>query len=245
MSTTLGNILGILRRRWPLILIAGLVAAGLGIALESQQPETFTAQAMLQTDAQALRTYPEITGVDAFLAQLQGETFAEQVAEAAGLPSDLGGGSIAAYALGSTGQIAVDFTSVDKDAVEHVAPVLHDVALARFREVNSTALARVRAIAQEDAAALDEITALLAETTGRDRIGGRVSVWSLRNAKLIHDEQLRAYENAYTAVGEVTTSTTISQPELRTALGALLLGLVAGAVVALAAERLSGAPKAA
>jgi predicted MarR family transcription regulator len=243
MSNTLGNILGILRRRWPLILIAGLVAVALGVAVESQQPETFTAQARVQADSRALAAYPEITGVDAFLAELQGDAFSQQVAEAAGLPSDLEGGSIAAYALGSTGQIAVDFTSADKDVVGQVAPVLHDVALARFREVNSTALTRVRAIAQEDAAALDEITRLLEELTGPDRIGGRVSVWSMRNTKVIHDEQLRAYENAYTATGEVTTSATISKPELRTALGALILGLVAGAVVALAAERLSGAPK--
>ncbi len=245
MSTTFGTILDVLRRRWPLIVVAGLVAAALGFALESGQPETFTAQAVLQADVQALRVYPEITGIDALLAELQSEAFSQQVAEAAGLPSDLEGGSLAAYALGSTGQIAVDFTSVDEDAVDKVAPVLQDAALDRFRDVNKVALARVRTIADEDAAALDEITQLLSETTGKDRIAGRMSVWSLRNTKVLHDEQLRAYENAYTATGEVTTSKTISQPELRTALGALLLGLVAGAVVALAAERLSGAPKAA
>ncbi len=241
MSNTLGGILGILRRRWPLIVVAGLVAAALGVALESRQPETFTARAIVQSDKRALAAYPEITGVDAFLAELQGEAFSRQVAEAAGLPSDLNGGSFAAYALGSTGQIAVDFTSADEATVEQVAPVLEDATLARFREVNRAALARVRSIAEEDAAALDEITRLLPDTTGGDRIAGRVSVWSLRNAKTVHDEQLRAYENAYTPTGEVTTEKTISQPELRTALGALLLGLVAGAVVALAAERLSGA----
>lgn len=243
MSNTVGSILGILRRRWPLIVVAGLVAAALGVALESRQPDTFTAQAIVQTNARALTTYPEITGVDAFLAELQGEVFSRQVAEAAGLPSDLDGGSLAAYALGSTGQIAVDFTSADEAAVEQVASVLQDAALARFREVNGVALARVRAIANEDAAALDEITRLLPETTGGDRIAGRVWVWSLRNAKTLHDEQLQAYENAYTATGQITTNKTISQPELRTALGALLLGLVAGVVVALAAERLTGAPR--
>ncbi|HZL04942.1 MAG TPA: hypothetical protein VFE45_05930 [Coriobacteriia bacterium] len=243
MSNAVGSILGILRRRWPLIVVAGLVAAAFGVALESQQPDTFTAQAIVQTDKRALAAYPEITGVDAFLAELQGEAFSQQVAEAAGLPSDLEGGSLTAYALGSTGQIAVDFTSADEAVVEQVAPVLQDAALARFREVNRVALARVRAVAEEDAAALDEITQLLAETTVEDRIAGRVSVWTLRNAKTLHDEQLRAYEEAYTAAGAVTTTKTVSQPALRTALGALLLGLAAGAVVALAAEQLAGAPK--
>lgn len=243
MSNTVGSILGILRRRWPLIVVAGLVAAALGVALESRQPDTFTAQAIVQADTRALTAYPEITGVDAFLAELQGEAFSRQVAEAAGLPSDLEGGSLAAYALGSTGQIAVDFTSAHEDVVEQVAPILQDAALARFREVNGAALARVRSIAEEDAAALDEITRLLPETAGGDRIAGRVAVWSLRNTKTLHDEQLRAYENAYAATGDATTNKTISQPELRTALGALLLGLAAGAAVALLAEWMSGAPQ--
>jgi len=240
MSKTFGSLLGILRRRWPLIVVAGLVAAALGVALEARQPDTFTAQAKLQADTRALATYPELTGVDAFLAELQEEAFSLDVAEAAGLPSDLEGGSLTAYALGSTGQIAVDFTSADEAVVKKVAPVLQDAALARFRNANKAALARVRTIAEEDAATLDEITQLLGETTGKDRIAGRMSVWSLRNTKILHDEQLRAYENAYTATGEVTTTKTISQPEVRTALGALLLGLVAGAVVALAAEQLAG-----
>ena len=244
MSKRFGSALDVFRRRWPLILVAGLVALVLGVALESRQPDTFTAQARIQADTRALATYPELTGVDAFLAELQGEAFLEQVATAAGLPSDLEGGSLAAYALGSTGQIAVDFTSADEAIVKKVAPALQEAALARFRDANKVALARVRTIAEEDAAALDEITRLLSETTGTDRIAGRVSVWSLRNAKTLHDEQLRAYENAYTATGEVTTSKTISQPELRTALGALLLGLVAGAVVAFAAEQLTGAREA-
>jgi len=241
MSKRFGGALDVFRRRWPLIIVAGLVALVLSVALESRQPDTFTAQAKLQADTRALATYPELTGVDALLVELQSEAFSQQIAEAAGLPSDLEGGSLAAYALGSTGQIAVDFTSADEAAVKKVAPLLQDAALARFRDANKVALARVRTIAEEDAATLDEITQLLSETTGKDRIAGRMSVWSLRNTKLLHDEQLQVYENAYTATGDVTTGKTISQPELRTALGALLLGLVAGAVVALAAEQLAGA----
>lgn len=238
MSNTVRGLLDVLRRRWLLVVATAVIAVVVGVAAEYRQPTTYTAQSLLQADRRVLSTYGELTDIDELLAELNTTEFSHQVARAAGLPDDLSGATLSAYALGATGEIAVTFTSVDRALTEQAGPVLQDAALARFREVNDGPLTRVRTIVENDEAALAEIRSLLPEASGAEQITGRLSMWTIENAMTQHDEQRRAFESAYAAKSEYTVSATNPHAEMKTALGALLLGLVVGAVTALGLDTL-------
>lgn len=228
------------RREWWLVAVTAAVAVAVAVIPALRAEPTSTATATVSVEASSPGRMRGVLLPDDLVRESGSERFRAAVAQAAGVTPEEVAGSLRVAASGSPITVmTVTCTMPSAETAERVAQ-------AAAREIVKTHLAAVASqiemrerritIARK---ALEDLRSAGKTDSSAEAVFDR---WSIETAIIDQQDALEALRDVYTYDGSVS-STTMSAPSraLRSAVGGLVLGLVAGAVLAAAREQLIAA----
>ncbi|MDI6843786.1 MAG: hypothetical protein QMC94_05255 [Anaerosomatales bacterium] len=228
------------RREWWLVAVTAVVAVIVAVAPALRSEPTSTATAKVSVDASSPGRMRGVLLPDDLVRESSTERFRAAVAQAAGVTPGEVASSLRVAASGSPITVmTVTCTMASREQAERVAQ-------AAAREIVKAHLAAVASQIEMRERRIEIAQQALEDLKAAETVGGTAEAvfdrWNVEMAIVDQQDALEALRNVYTYDGSVSSSTVTARfRALRSALGGLVLGLVAGAVLALAREQLAAA----
>lgn len=224
------------KREWWLIVTVAAVALAVAVVPAMRSEPSATATAKIAVDAASPGRMRGVLLPDDLVRESSTEQFRVAVAQKAGVTADEVAGALRVAASGSPITVmTVTCTMSSQDKAERVAQAAARTLIeAHLAAVASQIDMRERRIeiAQQ---ALKGLASEGASATTAEAVFVR---WNIETALVDQQDALVALRNVYLYDGSVTSSvTSVRSRALRSAIGGLVLGLVAGAVLAVAREQ--------
>lgn len=227
----------VVKREWWLVAVAVVVAMAVAIAPALREAPTATATAVVSVDSSSPGRARGVLLPDDLVRKSATEEFRAAVASRAGVAAaDLAGAFRVAASGSPITVVTVTCTMPSKEAAEKVAGAVAEelvaTHLAAVRSQIDMREERIR-IAQD---ALKRIDAASGGDLAPQDVFER---WSIEAALIDNVDALEALRNVYQYDGAVSSSVSSARSRvLRSALGGLVLGVLAGALLVAAREHL-------
>ncbi|MDI6712084.1 MAG: hypothetical protein QMD96_02475 [Anaerosomatales bacterium] len=231
------RVAAVLKREWWLVALAAAVAVTVAVVPAARQAPAATATAVVSVDSSSPGRARGVLLPDDLVRKSTSEEFRAAVASRAGMSAaDLSGAFRVAASGSPITVVTVTSTMPSKDAAEKIARAVAEelvaTHLAAVRSQIDMREERIR-IAQD---ALQRIDAAAGGKLAPQDVFER---WSIEAALIDNADALEALRNVYQYDGSVSSSVTSSRTRvLRSGLGGLVLGLLAGALLVAAREHL-------
>ncbi|MCL4078789.1 hypothetical protein MX659_04140 [Coriobacteriia bacterium Es71-Z0120] len=224
------------KREWWLIATVTAVAMTVAVVPAMRSEPSVTATARIAVDAASPGRVRGVLLPDDLVRESSTEQFRAAVAQEAGVAADEVAGALRVAASGSPiTKVTVTCTMSSQDTAERVAQAAARTLIeAHLAAVASQIDMRERRveIAQQ---ALKDLASTGASATTAEAVFDR---WNIEMALVDQQDALQALRNVYLYDGSVTSSiTSVRSRAMRSAIGGLVLGFVAGAVLAVAREQ--------
>lgn len=239
-DTTFKAVLDVIRREWWIVALTAVAAAAIGFVASSGVEPQYSAKATVIVDYGTISRlrglpYPDDVARDSATAELR-----ERFAKAAGLTVSEIGAGIRVVTQGSPPtRMAVTFRSADKATAEKAAAAIATEISAYVKELASGEVEHQQTIIDAAERALGEMDAARKKAPNDAWRGAEHSFerWQVEKDLADARNALRVAEGVYSFDGDVVVSAqSVSSTRQRNALGALLVGLALGCVVAAARE---------
>lgn len=230
---------GAVQRQWWIVALAVLAAGVAGYALAFDQQTTYVARATLHVDSSILARVSGLPGPERLIKAVGTDAFRQQLSSRVGIdPAELGS-SLRAYTVGSPADsLVLQYTGEDETVAGQVADAAAAATLDQVQVLGATELERQDLIISETEALLTSLDPVKMETEW-ERADLEFRKWQAKR-ELADAQATRAtYERAYVYEGDLAVTTqSASGKRLNGAVGAAVIGLVAGLLLALVRERL-------
>lgn len=230
---------GAVQRQWWIVVVAMLAAAVSGYALAYDQQTTYAARATLRVDSSILARVSGLPGPERLIKAIGAESFRGALASQTKVPADEIKTSLKAYTVGSPADTFVlQYTGTDSEQAKLVASAAAASTMKAVTELGATELDRQAAVIADTEALLATLESIIVETDW-ERADLAFRTWQARR-ELADARALQAtYDRAYVLEQDVSvTASSAAGKRLNDAVGAAVIGLVAGLLLALVRERL-------
>ncbi len=239
-DTTFKAVLTAVRREWWLVLVAALVAVGVGYLGTSGLETRYEGRAVLVIDTPTISRYKGLPTPDDLIREASGAKLRKELADRSGVtPTELGAGLRLSTVGSPQSRMVVTFTSDDEARARSAASAVASGIAEHSRELASDEIDKQRAqikLAEETIGALKEETEG-AGLSAWERTDSAFKEWTVTSALIDARNVLRILEDVYSYDGEVTLAEVSAATQRRSTLvGALAVGLALGLGVSAARE---------